>query len=145
MVFSSSPKTLAVFVERQTRKIFVRLNENKTANEMEQAMNYLLCSAGIHDINSITFDNGLENICHEKVREDYSYSFKTYFCDSYCSWQKGSVENANKLLRFHFSRNIDPALLTQDYVDSIVNNINNRPRKILNYSSPNQSFISCSL
>ncbi len=145
MVFSSSPKTLAVFTERKTRKIFVRLNENKTANEMEEAMNYLLCSAGICTVKSITFDNGLENICHEKVREDYCYSFNTYFCDSYCSWQKGSVENANKLLRFHFPRDIDPQLLTQDYLDTIVENINNRPRKILNYSSPYQSFISCSV
>ena len=73
MVFSSSPKTLAVFTERKTRKIFVRLNENKKANEMEQAINYVLCSAGICMVKSITFDNGLENICHEKVREDYCY------------------------------------------------------------------------
>lgn len=145
MVFSSTAKTLAVFVERKTRKLFVRLNENKTANEMEQAMHYLLCSAGICKINTITFDNGLENVCHEKVREDYCYSFNTYFCDTYCSWQKGSVENANKLLRFHLPRDINPDLLTQDYIDSIVNNINNRPRKILNYKSPNQSFISCSV
>lgn len=145
MVFSSSSKALAVFVERCTRKIFSVLNDDKTAKEMEYALHEMVCSAGIHLVNSITFDNGGENVCHEKIREDYEYKFTTYFCDPYSSWQKGAVENANKLLRQYFPRDISPELLTQDYVDTIVQKINNRPRKCLKYSTPEKIFNSCSV
>jgi len=145
MLFSNSPKALAVFVERTARKTFVIVNENKTAAEMEMALHELLCSAGIVNVRSIAFDNGLENVCHEKVREDYEFHFDTYFCDSYCSWQKGLVENTNKLLRQYFPRNIDPQLLTQDYADQIAKKLNNRPRKCLQYSTPNKLFSDCSV
>ncbi len=137
MIFSSSQKVLAVFVERCTRKICAVVNDNKTSLEMEYALHELVCSVGIHEIKSITFDNGLENVCHEKVRKDYDYLFETYFCDPFSSWQKGAVENANKLLRQYLPRNIDPNLLNQDYIDEVVKKINNRPRKCLNYKTPN--------
>lgn len=145
MVFSSSPKVLAVFVERKTRKVFVTLNENKTAQEMEYSMHEMITSSGIHFVQSMTLDNGLENVCHEKVRNDYGNSFTTYFCDPYSSWQKGTVENTNKLLRQYFPRNIAPEKLTQDFVDSIVKKLNNRPRKCLHYSTPYQEFKNCSV
>ena len=145
MLFSSSQKALAVFVERQTRKVFITLNENKTSLAMEFALHELLCSAGIHSVRSITFDNGGENTCHERIRREYCYSFDTYFCDPYCSWQKGTVENTNKLLRQYFPRDINPELLTQDFVDTIAEKLNSRPRKCLNFSTPSSAFASCSV
>ncbi len=144
MLFSSSEKALAVFVERKTRKVFITLNANKTARAMEMALHELLCSAGIRNVHSITFDNGGENTCHERVRREYCSSFQTYFCDPYSSWQKGTVENTNKLLRQYFPRDIDPNLLTQDFVDTIAEKLNNRPRKCLHFSTPSSVFISCS-
>jgi len=145
MLFSNAHKVLAVFVERVTRKVFAIINENKTADEMKYAMHEMICSAGIHYVKSITFDNGGENVCHEEIREAYSYQIDTYFCDPYCSWQKGSVENMNKLLRQYLPRDISPELLTQDYVDSIVKKLNSRPRKCLNYKTPDYMFNSCSV
>lgn len=93
MIFSETKKVLAVFVDRKTRRVVAVVNEDKTAKEMEFALHELITSVGISYVKSITFDNGLENVCHGKVRNDYCNSFNTYFCDSYCSWQKGTVEN----------------------------------------------------
>ena len=145
MIFSNTKKVLAVHVERTTKKVFLMVNENKTADEMEYAIHELICSAWQVNVLSITYDNGSENVCHEKVRNDYCDSFDTYFCDSYCSWQKWLVENTNKLLRQYLPRNIDPELLTQDYVEKIARQLNNRPRKALNYDTPNNCFDSCSV
>lgn len=145
MIFSHTQKVLAVFVERKTRKTFAVVNENKTATEMELALHEMITSAGIPQVKSITFDNGLENVCHEKVRNDYNNSFQTFFCDSYASWQKGSVENMNKLFRQYLPRYISPDRLTQDFVDSITQKLNNRPRKCLNYNTPNNCFNFCSV
>lgn len=139
MIFSDG-KALAVFVERVTRKTFAILNDNKSAVEMELALHELISSAGQINIKSITFDNGGENVCHAKVRLDYEKQFDTYFCDPYCSWQKGSVENMNKLFRQYLPRNISTEKLTQDYVDEVVAKLNSRPRKKLGYSTPSAEF-----
>lgn len=144
MIFSDG-QALAVFAERTTRKTFAVLNNNKTAAEMEMALHELICSAGQVNVGSITFDNGGENVCHAKVRRDYEEQFDTYFCDPYCSWQKGLVENTNKLLRQYLPRDIPSEILTQDYVDEVVAKLNSRPRKKLNYSTPNEVFKNCSV
>jgi len=128
-----------------TRKTIAVVNENKTAQEMEYAFHELISSAGQTQVKSITLDNGTENVCHQKVREDYMETFYTFFCDPYSSWQKGTVENTNKLLRQYLPRDIPPEQLTQDYVDSVLEKLNNRPRKCLNFSSPNSSFLNRSV
>lgn len=140
MIFSNSPKTLAVFVERKTRKIYARVNDNKTASEMEWALSYLVESVWQINLKTITFDNWTENICHEKVRKDYNYSFETFFCDPYCSRQKWAVENANKLLRQYFNRKMKDEDITQDYLDNALKKINNRPRKTLWFRSAEKEF-----
>jgi len=139
MLFSNG-YALAVFAERVTRKTFAVINFNKSAAEMEMALHELICSAGQLNVKSITFDNGTENVCHEKVRAAYEYSFKTYFCDPYSSWQKGLVENTNKLFRQYLPRDINPALLTQDFIDDLTAKLNNRPRKKLKFATPNECF-----
>lgn len=64
----------------------------------------------------------------------------TYFCDPYSSWQKGGVENANGLIRRYLPKKTDFRELTQEELDEIVEEINNRPRKILNYRTANEVF-----
>lgn len=143
MIFSNG-SALAVFVERLTRKATAVLMPNKSSREMELAMHELISVSGQSNVKSITFDNGTENVCHAKVRADYAYSFQTYFCDPYCSWQKGTVENTNKLLRQYLPRDIASDKLTQDFVDKIIQLLNSRPRKCLNYLTPYEKFKNCS-
>jgi IS30 family transposase len=145
MLFSQRNEALAVFVERYSRKTVAVLLDNKKASSMELALHELLASTGQTNVKSITFDNGSENVCHQKVRLDYVESFETFFCDPYCSWQKGTVENTNKLLRQYLPRKIEEQKLNQDYLDSVIEKLNNRPRKCLKYNTPNQIFKNCSV
>jgi transposase, IS30 family len=78
---------------------------------------------------SITRDNGLENRYHEQL------SVPSYFCEPYSSWQKGGVENANKMLRRYFPKGTDFRTVTQQEVDRAVLLINKKPRKSLGYRS----------
>lgn len=144
MVFSNSKSVLAVFVERHTKQTFSFVNDNKGSAQMKLALQSFVEQAGVQNIKTITFDNGLENVCHEEIRKEYCYAFDTYFCDPYCSWQKGLVENTNKLLRQYFPRKIAHEEINQDKLDVIVHKLNTRPRKLLNFESPIFVFTSCS-
>ncbi len=62
----------------------------------------------------------------------------SYFCDVQCSWQKGGVENCNKLLRQYLPRNCNFESITEEELLVIQEKLNNRPRKNLNYLAPNQ-------
>jgi IS30 family transposase len=71
-----------------------------------------------------------------------TYFTKTpvFFCNTYCSWQKGSVENANGLLREYIPKKADFNTISQEMLDEIVKQINLRPRKRLNYFTPFEMF-----
>lgn len=90
---------------------------------------YLKQSVYELSIKSITFDNGIENTRHEDV------GVPTYFCDPYSSWQKGSVENVNKMIRRYIPKGSDLVTITQKDLDCIADRINKKPRKILGYRS----------
>ena len=86
---------------------------------------------------SFTFDNGWENALHQQLNE---LGVKTYFCDPYCSYQKGAIENLNMFIRQYLPRNTDVSKLTQQDIYIIQEKLNNRPRKCLWYLSPNEFF-----
>ena len=76
-------------------------------------------------VKSVSFDNGIENKNHQEL------SWPTFFCDPYSSWQKGGVENGNKMIRRYLPKRTALSKISQDYLDYIVSIINNKPRKIL--------------
>jgi len=78
---------------------------------------------------SITRDNGIENKRHEAL------GIPSFFCRPYASWQKGGVENANKMIRRYFPKGTDFANVSQRKVDRVVSIINQKPRKVLGYRS----------
>ena len=84
----------------------------------------------------MTFDNGTENVKHMDVKKEYGID--TYFCDPFASWQKGGVENANKLIRQYLPRKNDLSKLTDRDIYDIQKKLNNRPRRCLNYLYPNE-------
>ncbi len=86
---------------------------------------------------SATLDNGKENYNHSKLNR---IGIKTYFCDPYCSWQRGSNENHNGILRRYIPKKTDFNTFTQTELDAIIWEINNRPRKCLNYETPYEAF-----
>ena len=78
---------------------------------------------------SVSRDNGIENREHEAL------GIPSFFCDPYSSWQKGGIENANKMLRRYFPKGTDFSEVSQGEVDRAVRLINEKPRRILGYRS----------
>jgi len=117
---------LAVLQERKSRLILARKTKSMSPFEHGAATarmrEYLI-------LKSLTYDNGIENRNHEQAE------IPTFFCDPYSSWQKGGVENANKMLRRYFPKGTNWNTVSQTQVDEAVRLINNKPRKILGYRS----------
>ena len=88
---------------------------------------------------SITFDNGIENKDHQ------SLGVPTFFCEPYSSWQKGGIEQANKMLRYFFPKGTNFREVSQKRVDEAVAFINNKPRKILGYKTALEVASACGM
>lgn len=135
MIFSKQKFVLAVSVERLSRYTIASILPNKTALEMKKALYRVILDSGQTQVKSITFDNGSENVLHHELKQEFP-GLKTFFCDAYCSWQKGTVENTNGLIRQYFPRNIDLGAVSQHELDNLIHKINTRPRKCLRFLSP---------
>lgn len=121
-----TPGGLKVLQERKSRLVLAGKVETMRPEEHARVSKRLHESV---ETLSITFDNGIENRSHE------TSGVPTFFCDPYSSWQKGGVENANKMLRRYFPKGTDFSLVSQTEVDDAVFLINQKPRKILGYRS----------
>ena len=86
-------------------------------------------------VSTITYDNGLEFAMHGFVNK--LLECESYFCKPYRSWEKGGVENYNGLVRQYFPKGTDFGNITEERLLEVEEEINNRPRNILAYQSPN--------
>ena len=128
---------LSVQYERKSQLVRMHVLEDKSAEETKQAIIKTGETIPHNMFHTMTFDNGTEGATHYELKEVFP-NLKTYFCDPYSPWQKGGVENVNRLIRQYLPRNINKKYITPEYVKLIENKLNNRPRKKLNYLSPNQ-------
>lgn len=123
---------LSVHEERQTRFTKMHRIHGKAGAATLAALRATIRSVSQGLVRSVTFDNGFENTQHRKLR------IPTYFCDPYSSWQKGSVENTNGLIRQYFPKKTDFTLVTDEQIQFVENRLNSRPREILNYRTPSE-------
>ena len=86
----------------------------------------------------MTYDNGLEAAAHETVT--VSIGMKFYFAKTYASYQRGTNENRNGLVRFYLPRNTDLDTVSNAQIKRVENLINNRPMKCLGYQTPNEAY-----
>lgn len=117
---------MSVLSERKSRYLMVRkldsLSPTENLKKIKDMRRYL-------NMRSITFDNGIENKKHAMI------GVSAFFCDPYSSWQKGGVENGNRMLRRYFPKGTNFANVTQQQINRVVKIINEKPRKILGYRS----------
>lgn len=113
-------------IDRKSRLFLARKVKNMKPKEHATALKEMLADI---TVKSLTFDNGIEN------RDHRSLGVATFFADTYASWQRGSNEQANKMLRRYFPKGTNFAKVRQKQIDQAVNLINNKPRKILGYES----------
>jgi IS30 family transposase len=85
-------------------------------------------------LKTITSDNGKEFAAHQMMAQQLNIDF--FFAKPYASWQRVSNENHNRLVRQYIPKKTDFDCISQDYINFVEKQINNRPRKRFNYESP---------
>jgi IS30 family transposase len=127
---SGSTAALAVAIERTTRLVTASLVPNLRPAPFAATIARQVANK---QVVTLTTDNGIENRHHGLITK--KTGAPVFFTDPYSSWQKGSVENANRMLRRYFPKGTDFSTITQTDVVHALTRINNKPRKILGYKS----------
>lgn len=136
MVFSEKVGGLTTLVERKTRYVMISKVSRKTAEETRQQIIYRLTQLPRELRKTITCDNGLEFAQHERITR--VTGALVYFCHAYASWEKGTNENTNGLIRQYLPRETRLKDITQQDLNEIAQELNRRPRKCLDYLTPEE-------
>lgn len=138
VVYRNQSECLSVQYERSLQLTKFHRVRNKTAEATLEALTSTIKTLPTPLMKSITFDRGTEGASHWKLRQEYNLD--TYHCDPYCSWQKGGVENANGIIRRYLPISTDLSKFSDSDLQAIEDKINNRPRKSLDWQTPNEAY-----
>lgn len=136
-----SPVSLSILVERKSHLTKLTRVKHHTPQEKRKAIIRSLRGVPQHLRRSITYDNGHENLHHLLVNK--VLGTKSFFCEPYHSWEKGTVENTVGLVRRVFPKRTDFALITNRQIKCLERRLNARPRKCLHFKTPNEVFSRC--
>jgi len=126
-------------VERTTGfTMLLCLPDNRRAATVAEAMQQQIQTLPAQARRSITWDQGIEMANHAEFT--VATGIPVFFCDPHAPWQRGTNENTNGLLRQYLPRNSDLSVHTQSDLDAVAAELNNRPRKRLNYLTPLEAF-----
>jgi len=137
----TSRKSLAVLnviVERKTRFTKITKLKRRTARNTRCAITKILSHYPAMVRRTITYDNGKENVEHRQTNA--ALGTKSFFCEPFHSWEKGTVENTVGLVRRTFPKKTDFDLVTTAEVKRLERRLNNRPRKSLHFKTPKEVF-----
>lgn len=127
---------VVTLVERKTGLVLVGKLSGRTAGALSRRLTRLIRGAGRAE--TVTADNGTEFHDYRRVERLTGAAF--YFARPYHSWERGSSENANGLLRQYLPKGMSMAGLTQQQCNAIARRLNTRPRKRLGYRTPLECF-----
>lgn len=137
-VIGAGQKSAVFTVIERSRNMFMQSKlPSKKPDDVEKAVIRLLLPFKKF-VHTIITDNGVESRNHKAIAK--ALDCIVYFADPYCSGQKGAVENANKIFREFFPKGTDFRPITQEELDKIQYQINERPRKKLSFSTPKVEF-----
>ncbi|WP_405152478.1 IS30 family transposase [Paenibacillus sp. FSL K6-0108] len=129
---------VATFIERKTRLYIAIPMPDRTALSMEIAFGVAASQYPPSAFQTATADRGKEFACYASLEK--VHGLQVYFADPYSSWQRGSNENANGLLREFFPKGTDFAQITDESLETALRLINHRPRKCLGWRTAHESF-----
>lgn len=138
LVWGAGRCALQVSVERKTRFVRLRLLPNKTAQASYEALADILSSLPATLRQSFTYDNGSENFLHVEINQ--RFHMRSFFCQPYHAWEKGSVENTNGLIRRFLPKRSNFNRISPARIQRIEDWLNNRPRKCLNFNTSARAF-----
>lgn len=130
---------LLTLVERKTGKAIIMKLQSRTAAEVNLALLDVLAEHH-KDFKSITFDNGTEFHDYKAIEAIYP-SLVCYFATPYHSWERGSNENLNGLIRQYIPKGMNMDWVNQAYCNYLAKELNNRPRKRHRYKTPQEVYL----
>nr|WP_254616024.1 IS30 family transposase [Mycoplasma sp. OR1901] len=135
---SNGYKNILTLTERKTRIGFADFVYSKSPNEINSKLREIIKKNSLN-VKTITIDNGIE---FEKIGILAKWlDIKIYRAEPYASFQRGSNENWNGLIRREFKKGFDFNTITFESLQEIVYKINNMPREILDWKTSNEEFI----
>lgn len=128
---------IVTLVDRKTRYLIIGKLPNKSVKELNKRVIGLIKSSGL-PFKTITADNGSEFHGYKEIEQKTDCLF--YFANPYHSWERGTNENTNGLIRQYLPKKKSMKDLTQKECNKIARKLNQRPRKCLNIKTPEQAY-----
>lgn len=132
---------IATLVERHSRYVMLAKVANKSTRAVVPALIKQAKTLPKELYKSLTWDRGHELAAHKEFT--LATDVDVYFCDPQSPWQRGSNENTNRLLRQYFPKGTDLNAYTQAQLNAVARQLNERPRKTLDFETPAERFNAC--
>jgi transposase, IS30 family len=136
MIGVGQKSAIGTIVDRKTRFLIIVKIENRKSKTVTQEFALQLKKQPKYLRKTMTYDNGLEMANHKWLTQNTG--MKIYFAHPYSSWERGTNENTNGLIRRFLPKGTDFNKVTMEQLKTIENNLNNRPRKVLGFKTPNE-------
>ena len=141
LIIGSNNSQIATLVERHTRYVMLVRVPSKDSKTVINALIKHAHKLPRELYKSLTWDRGKEMADHKRFSLDTD--IKVYFCDPRSPWQRGSNENTNGLLRQYFPKGMDLSNIHQNRLNAVARQLNERPRKTLDFRTPAERFNQC--
>ncbi len=141
LLSGSKNSYIATLVERHTRYVMLAKVANKDTQTVVSALIRQAKKLPTELYKSLTWDRGKELADHRRFT--LATDIDVYFCDPQSPWQRGSNENTNGLLRQYFPKGTDLSVYSQAHLNKVARQLNERPRKTLEFETPAERFNAC--
>ena len=141
LLSGSKNSYIATLVERHTRYVMLMKIANKDTQTVISALIKQAKTLPNELYKSLTWDRGKELTDHRRFT--LATNIDVYFCDPQSPWQRGSNENTNGLLRQYFPKGTDLSVHSQAHLNKVARQLNERPRKTLQFETPAERFNAC--
>lgn len=138
IVSKKSKIRLNTLVERKTGLVFITKIRDGTSYATKDAVVTRLSVLPKETRRTLTSDNGMENFSYDEVQKELGILW--YFAHPYHSWERGTNENTNGLIRWYFPKGTDFGRISDEEIDAVETALNNRPRKRLGWKTPLEAF-----